>query len=113
MADQPIIHSLLDVDFYKDTMGQMIFHRHPAVPVKLEFRNRHTHVRLAECIDLARLRENLEHLRGLQFTTPEIDFLRSIRSSSRPMFHADYIEFLRTLRLPEFHLDVRDGQLTL
>jgi nicotinate phosphoribosyltransferase len=113
MADQPIIHSLLDVDFYKDTMGQMIFHRHPAVPVKLEFRNRHTHVRLAECIDLARLRENLEHLRGLQFTTPEIDFLRSIRSSSRPMFHADYIEFLRTLRLPEFHVDFRDGQLLM
>ena len=25
MADQPIIHSLLDVDFYKDTMGQMIY----------------------------------------------------------------------------------------
>ena len=113
MADQPIIHSLLDVDFYKDTMGQMIFHRHPAVPVKLEFRNRHTHVRLAERIDLAKLRENLQHLRGLQFTPQELDFLRSIRSSSRPMFQPDYIQFLHTLRLPEFHLDVRDGQLAL
>jgi nicotinate phosphoribosyltransferase len=113
MADQPIIHSLLDLDFYKDTMGQMIFHRHPAVPVQLEFRNRHTHVRLAECIDLARLRENLEHVRGLRFTPPELDFLRSIRSSSRPMFQPDYIQFLQTFRLPEFHLDVRDGQLVM
>jgi nicotinate phosphoribosyltransferase len=113
MADQPIIHSLLDVDFYKDTMGQMIFHRHPAVPVKLEFRNRHTHVRLAECIDLAELRENLEHLRGLRFTLQELDFLSRIRLSNKPMFQPDYIQFLHTLRLPEFHLDVRDGQLTL
>jgi nicotinate phosphoribosyltransferase len=104
---------LLDVDFYKDTMGQVIFHRHAAVPVRLEFRNRHTHVRLAESIDLAKLRENLEHLRGLQFTTQELDFLRSIRSSSQPMFQADYIDFLRTLRLPEFHLDVHDGQLSM
>jgi nicotinate phosphoribosyltransferase len=26
---------------------------------------------------------------------------------------SDYIQFLQTFRLPEFHLDVRDGQLTL
>lgn len=113
MADEPIIQSLLDLDFYKDTMGQAIFHRHATVPVRFEFRSRHTHVRLAECIDLAKLRENLEHLRGLQFTPQELDFLRSLRSSRGPMFQPDYIQFLRAFRLPEFHLDVRDGQLML
>lgn len=111
--DKPIIESLLDVDFYKDTMGQAIFHRHAAVPVKFAFHNRHTHVRLAECIDLAELREQLEHVRSLRFTRQELHFLMGTFEYSQPMFKFDYIEFLQTLRLPEFHLDARDGQLVL
>jgi nicotinate phosphoribosyltransferase len=111
--DKPIIQSLLDVDFYKDTMGQAIFHRHANVPVKLEFQNRHKHVRLAECIDLAQLRENLEHVRSLRFTRQELHFLMGTFEYNQPMFKLDYIEFLQTLRLPEFHLDKRDGQLVL
>ena len=111
--DKPIIQSLLDVDFYKDTMGQAIFHRHAAVPVKLAFKNRHQHIRLAECIDLAKLRENLEHLRGLRFTRQELRYLTGTLKYGQPMFKPDYIEFLETFRLPEFHLDSRDGQLVL
>jgi nicotinate phosphoribosyltransferase len=113
MADQPIIDSLLDVDFYKETMGQAIFHRHATVPVQLAFLNRHSHVRLAECIDLSQLREHLEHLRSLKFTRQELEFLQSIRTSDKPMFKPDYIPFLQTFRLPEFHLDVRGGQLEM
>jgi len=113
VADEPIIQSLLDLDFYKDTMGQVIHRRHPAIPVRFEFRNRHAHVRLADCIDLGRLRENLQHVRTLQFTPPELEFLRRIRSSTQSMFRPEYIEFLQAFRLPEFHLDVRDGQLAI
>src|ERR1700752_22518 len=111
--DQPIIQSLLDVDFYKDTMGQAIFHRHAAVPVKFAFQNRHKNIRLAECIDLAKLRENLEHVRSLRFSRQELHFLMGTFEYSQPMFKLDYIEFLETFRLPEFHLEVRDGQLVL
>jgi nicotinate phosphoribosyltransferase len=111
--DKPIIHSLLDVDFYKDTMGQAIFHRHPHVPVKFAFHNRHKHVRLAECIDLAELREQLDHVRSLRFTRQELHFLMGTFEYNQPMFKLDYIEFLQTLRLPEFHIDTHDGQLTL
>lgn len=111
--DKPIIQSLLDVDFYKDTMGQAIFHRHANVPVKLEFQNRHKHVRLTECIDLAQLRENLEHVRSLRFTRQELHFLMGTFEYNQPMFKLDYIEFLQTLRLPEFHIDTHDGQLVL
>jgi nicotinic acid phosphoribosyltransferase len=53
MRDKPIIDSLLDTDFYKDTMGQMIFHRHPTTPVRYAFQNRHKNDRPAERIDLA------------------------------------------------------------
>lgn len=111
--DKPIIHSLLDVDFYKDTMGQMIFHRHPKVPVKFVFTNRNRSVRLAECIDMGRLRENLEHLRTLRFTRQELHFLMGTFEYGQPMFALDYIEFLQRFRLPEFHIGVRDGQLEL
>jgi nicotinate phosphoribosyltransferase len=106
-TDKPLIDSLLDVDFYKDTMGQAIFHRHRTVPVKLAFKNRHTHVRLAECLDLAQLRENLDHLRTLRFRREELRYL------NQNMCQPDYLEYLRTLRLPEYHLDQRDGQLVL
>ncbi len=111
--DKPIIHSLLDVDFYKDTMGQAIFHRHPAVPVQLALQNRHKRVRLADCIDLSQLRENLEHVRSLRFTRQELHFLMGTFEYHQPLFKLDYIRFLQTLRLPDFHLDVRDGQLVL
>ena len=113
MADKPIIDSLLVVDFYKDTMGQMIFHKHPEVPVKFAFRNRHTHIRLADCIGLGALRENLEHLRSLTFTAHELNYLAGILQYHKPMFGPDYIEFLKTFRLPGFHLDTHDGQLIL
>jgi nicotinate phosphoribosyltransferase len=111
--DKPIIHSLLDVDFYKDTMGQTIFHRHPRVPVTFAFKNRHKHVLLADCIDLGKLRENLQHLRSLRFTLPELDFLMGAFASGQPMFKPDYIEFLRRFQLPEFQFETRDGQLVL
>jgi nicotinate phosphoribosyltransferase len=111
--DKPIIHSLLDVDFYKDTMGQAIFHRHPTVPVKFAFKNRNKNVRLAECIDAGKLRENLEHLRTLRFTRQELHFLMGTFEYGQPMFKLDYIEFLQRFRLPEFHVGVRDGQLEL
>ncbi|HEX4997622.1 MAG TPA: nicotinate phosphoribosyltransferase [Terriglobia bacterium] len=111
--DKPIIESLLDVDFYKDTMGQAIFHRHPATPVTFAFQNRHRHIRLADCIDLGRLREQLDHLRALRFTRQELHFLMGTFEYSQPMFKLDYIEFLQTFRLPEYHLDVHDGQLAL
>jgi nicotinate phosphoribosyltransferase len=113
MMDQPIIQSLLDVDFYKDTMGQAIFHHHPDVPVTFAFRNRHRHVRLADRIDLGKLRENLDHLRSLRFTRQELHFLMGTFEYNQPMFSLDYIEFLQTFRLPEFFLEARDGQLAL
>jgi nicotinate phosphoribosyltransferase len=111
--DKPIILSLLDVDFYKDTMGQAIFHRHPTVPVKFAFKNRNKNVRLAECIDAGQLRENLEHLRALRFTRQELHFLMGTFEYGQPMFKLDYIEFLQRFRLPEFHIDAREGQLEL
>lgn len=113
MGDRPIIDSLLDVDFYKDTMGQLIFHKHPRVPVKFAFSNRHRHVALADCIDRDKLRENLEHVRSLRFRIAELDYLLQLQASGTHFFQPDYVEFLRRFQLPDFHLDFSARQLVL
>lgn len=48
MTEQPIIQSLLDTDFYKFTMGQLVFNRFKDVPVKFGFKNRTKGVNLVE-----------------------------------------------------------------
>ena len=63
----PIIQSLLDIDFYKFTMGHWVFKCYPTVPVRYVFKNRTARVRLADYIDEAELRVNaseLHYLRG-------------------------------------------------
>lgn len=113
MQDRPIIESLLDVDFYKLSMGQMIFHRHPKVSVTLGFINRTSSVQLAETVSIGRLREELEHCRALRFSPQELHYIMGTYEYDQPMFKLDYINFLKSLTLPEFDLAVRDGQFKL
>lgn len=48
----PIVRSLLDTDFYKLLMLQMIWREHRDVPVTFQVINRTKRVRLAEEIDI-------------------------------------------------------------
>lgn len=113
MHDRPIIESLLDLDFYKLSMGQMIFHRHPTVPVRFAFINRTTSVHIAEIVDIGRLREELEHCRTLRFSPQELHYIMGTYEYEQPMFQLDYINFLKGLALPEFDLQIENGQLRL
>jgi nicotinate phosphoribosyltransferase len=113
MADKPIIESLLDIDFYKLSMGQMIFHRHPTVPVTLGFINRTKSVSLAQAISLSQLREELEECRRLRFYPGDLHYIMGTYEYEQPMFKLDYIQFLQRLRLPEFRLEEKDGQFAL
>ena len=45
-----IINSLLDVDFYKFAMGQLIFHKYAETPVNYAFKNRTLNISLADII---------------------------------------------------------------
>ena len=113
MRDGPIIESLLDIDFYKLSMGQMIFHRHPKMPVTLGFINRTASVQLAETVSIGRLREELEHCRTLRFSPQELHFIMGTYEYEQPMFNLDYINFLKGLALPEFDLEAENGQFKL
>ena len=64
----PIARSLLDTDFYKLLMLQMIWGMYPKVNATFSLINRTTSVRLADEIDEQELREQLDHARTLRFT---------------------------------------------
>ena len=112
-VDRPIFHSLLDLDFYKLTMGQFIFLFYQNLPVQFSFKNRTKAIRLPQYIDIGKLRENLDYVRTLQFTPKEIDFLAGLRLSDRSVFSPMYLRFLKTLRLPSYELEEKDGEFDL
>lgn len=99
-----IIESLLDIDFYKFTMGQLIFHRYPDVRVKYALKIRTKDVHLALSIWKADLEKELDHVRTLRFENSELHYLRGTNEYSERMFKEDYLEFLRNLTLPAYKL---------
>ncbi len=107
---KPIITSLLDVDFYKFTMGQFVFHRYPNVPVKYGFNNRTKKVKLADVIAEDDLRNELDAVRDLRPTEAEIAFLRRQKNNGAPLFKEDYLEFFQNIQLPDYNLKKVDGQ---
>ena len=91
----PIIRSLMDTDFYKLLMQQMIVRDHPNLDVKFRLTNR-SRVRLAEVIDLGELKEQLDHARKLRFQNSELIWLTGNTFYGQDkMFAPAYIEWLR------------------
>jgi nicotinate phosphoribosyltransferase len=109
----PIIQSLLDTDFYKFTMGHWVFKRYPNVPVRYAFKNRTAQVRLAESIDEAALRRELDHVRTLRVNPSELHYLRGTNEYGDGIFSEDYLQFLKELRLPPYELERVDGTYRL
>ena len=71
----PIVRSLLDTDFYKLLMLQMIWKLYPEVDATFSLINRTQTVRLADEIDEQELRDQLDHARTLRFTKKEMIWL--------------------------------------
>ncbi len=113
MQDKPVIESLLDIDFYKLSMGQMIFHKHPNVPVVFSFINRTKNVRLAEIINVDHLKEHLIHCQTLRFSPDDLHYIMGTYEYGSPVFSLDYINFLKGLSLPRFEITVTDGQFDI
>ena len=100
-----IINSLIDVDAYKLTMGQLafLFFRH--VLVVFGFKNRTKKVFLPDTIKEKDLRAELDHVRDIKgITDEEADYLRG-----RKIYRESFVGFLRTLVLPEYKLEVTEG----
>ena len=110
----PIIRSLLDTDFYKLLMLQMIWGLYRDVDATFTLINRTTSVRLAEEIDEQELREQLDHARTLRFTKKEMIWLAGNTFYGRKqIFQPDFLAWLAEFRLPEYELTRHDGQFVL
>src|SRR5450759_1911839 len=110
----PIVRSLLDTDFYKLLMLQMIREFYPDQRVTFSVINRSRHVRLAEIIDEGELRAQLDHARSIRFSKKELIWLAGNTFYGKTqMFSPDFINWLAKFRLPEYELHKVDGQYEL
>jgi nicotinate phosphoribosyltransferase len=109
----PIVRSLLDTDFYKLLMLQMIWGMYPKVDATFSLINRSS-VRLADEIDEGELREQLDHARTLRFSKKEMIWLGGNNFYGRKqIFEPEFLAWLENFRLPDYHLEKRDGQYEL
>ena len=110
----PIIRSLIDTDFYKLLMLQMIWKLYPEVNATFTLINRTTSVHLADEIDEQELREQLDHVRSLRLTKKEMIWLAGNTFYGRAqIFEPEFLAWLGNLQLPEYELAKRDGQYEL
>lgn len=111
--NEPIMQSFLDLDHYKITMGQFVFHRYADVPVKYAFRNRTKNVKIAEIVDEKELRRELDQIQQLKPTKEEITYLGTLKNNSGRLCQEDYLNFLSTIQLPEYSLNKTDGNFEM
>ncbi|MBR0557595.1 nicotinate phosphoribosyltransferase [Ciceribacter sp. L1K23] len=110
----PIVRSLIDTDFYKLLMLQMIWKLYPEVDATFELINRTKTVRLADEIDEQELREQLDHVRTLKLAKKEMIWLAGNSFYGRAqIFEPEFLAWLSNLQLPEYELSRKDGQYQL
>jgi len=110
----PIVRSILDTDFYKLLMLQMIRGLYPDVAVTFSLINRTKRVRLGEIIDEGELREQLDHARTVRLSKKELIWLAgNTFYGRRQIFQPDFLDWFADFQLPEYELTRRDGQFEL
>ena len=111
----PIVRSLLDTDFYKLLMLQFIWKNFPATHVTSEIHNRTAHIRLADRISAAALRDQLEHVRTLCLGRSELVWLAgNTFYGVKQIFHPDFLAWLEhDFRLSDYTITESDGQLSI
>jgi len=82
-----IITSLLDLDSYKLSMGQAVFHQFPGAHVKYKFKCRTAGAELGRFAE--EIKSEIIQMCELKFNWQEIEYLRTIR-----FLKPDYIDFL-------------------
>jgi nicotinate phosphoribosyltransferase len=110
----PIIRSLLDTDFYKLLMLQMIWGLYPDVQATFRLINRTERVRIADEVDEMELREQLDHARTLRFAKKEMIWLAGNTFYGKDqIFEPKFLDWLSNFSLPDYELTKRDGQYIL
>ena len=107
----PIVRSLLDTDIYKLLMLQTIWKEYAEIPVTFSVINRSKSIRLSDELNEQELREQLDHARTVSITKKERIWLAGNTFYGKErLFTAEFIDWLRDFRLPEYQLRQEDGQ---
>ena len=110
----PIIRSLIDTDFYKLLMLQMIWKLYPDVNATFTLINRTKTVRLADEIDEGELRAPRDDARTLRRSKKEGIWLAGYTFyGTKQIFEPDFLAWLASFQLPEYELSKKDGQFVL
>jgi nicotinate phosphoribosyltransferase len=110
----PIVRTLLDTDFYKLLMLQMIWKLHGDKSVTFQLINRTQSVRLADSVEERELIDQLDHARSLRLAKNELIWLAGNSFyGTKQIFEPAFIEWLANFRLPDYELIRRDGQYEL
>ncbi|MBD9373901.1 nicotinate phosphoribosyltransferase [Rhizobium sp. ARZ01] len=110
----PIVRSLLDTDFYKLLMLQMIWKLYPDVDATFSLINRTKTVRLSDEIDEQELRDQLDYARTIRFTKKEMIWLAgNTFYGKKQIFSPEFLAWLADFQLPDYHLARKDGQYEL
>ena len=100
-----IVTSALDTDFYKFSMGQMIFRHYADVEVTFGLINR-SRAPLAALIPEEELRCELDHVqRHIHLNNTNLHYLRGTNEYGDRMFGEDYLQFMKSLELPPYYLE--------
>jgi len=106
-----MVHSLLDTDFYKLTMMQVVLHQYASAWVRYAFKWRnwdemHLTVSLQEF--KSKVDAEIDRLCELRFTEDEVNYVASIR-----FFKPDFIEYLRLFQMNRSYINIyiEDEQL--
>lgn len=114
LRSEPVIRSLLDTDFYKLLMLQMIWRFKPKTHVTFAVINRSPDIRLAGAISENDLVRELDHARGLRFQQDELTWLATARFYGKTgLFGRAFIDGLASFKLPPYELSKHDGEFVL
>ena len=99
------------LDYYKPTMSQLQFERHPDAQVTFEFQNRNAEKpggRLLEHLSVPELQARLDRFQA-GFNDNEIDYLAGLErvDGSGEMFGPAYLDYLRGRQLPPVQVGER------
>ena len=102
----PPVRSLLDIDFYKFTMGQVIWQHYPDVEVTFKLIIRDKSIPVGDIVSEDELRMSLDYVRDLTLSRTDLYYLRGMDLYDLYMLKEGYLDgFLRSLKLPPYRLE--------
>lgn len=112
----PIVRSLLDIDFYKILMLQFIWLLYRTVQVTFSLINRSKTIKLGHILTFQEVDEQLDYVSKLIFSENELIWLQgNTFYGKKGIFRAEFIDFLRNLRLkkPTVIVNRETGELEI